>query len=136
MEPKNPPEPECWQMTPSEDHRIHPSRALIAYSDDAEVSVVLEYVGHTIGEEIENLGSRHSEDLGLNVPENQKDPPLPTSGLCIWEGEFVSKPVPSPEAGYDYDIEARGSFRPLTDEEWEKVKRGEALFIVDPPPGS
>jgi hypothetical protein len=136
MEPKNSPEPECWQEVPSEDHRIHPSRALIAYSDDAEVSIVLEYVGDTLEEEIENLDSRQTCDLGLNVPEGQEDPPLPTSGLCIWEGEFVSKSVTSPETGYDYDTEARGSFRPLTDEEWEKVKRGEALFIVDPPPGS
>lgn len=44
-------------------------------------------------------------------------------GLSIWEGDY--RPIHDGEGA---ENEAMGTFRPLTDAEWEKVRRGESLW--------
>jgi hypothetical protein len=95
------------------------SRVLIAQGP--KDGAVLAYDGPSITNEIEEAGLCELGDLGLDDA-----PP----GLSIWEGDYIF------EQGYcdgypapgESESNPKGSFRPLTDEEWGQLRRGE-LFL-------
>ena len=85
------------------------SRAIIAMGEGFGGGV-LYFAGADItfmvGESVTDLS-----DLGLdNAPR----------GLSVWEGRYVARDYPNGD-----DSEPVGAFRPLTDAEWEAVRRGE-----------
>ena len=90
---------------------IIPSKAIIWNNQRGE-GVVIQYDGTNISEEIDAIGTVALNALGLDDA-----PP----GFSIWEGKSVWSPGPY-EHPMDGDVELIGKFRPLTDDEWLKLK--------------
>lgn len=87
-----------------------PSTALVA---NGTRGIVLEYRGMGIATEIQEAGGCALEDIGLDgAPE----------GLSIWEGDY------RPSETNELENEAVGAFRPLNEEEWEMLRRGDRLW--------
>lgn len=91
---------------PSDSEPVVPSKGLIACNGSGR-GIVLAYVGTSITWHAE-MYSTELDELGLD------DAP---QGLSIWEGEMGSVQVNTAD-GIDFDFEATGNFRPLTQEEW------------------
>jgi len=89
-----------------------PSRALVACNERGHGAVVA-WVGADLYLEICEAGLSDLGDLGLD------DAPF---GLSIWEGRYMTYRTGNPLDGEDYDTEAKGAFRDLTDEEWAAVR--------------
>lgn len=85
------------------------SIALIASMNG--VGVILEEDGGGIEASIEEVG-RAIQDNGLD------DAP---DGLSIWEGRYHTSCLNTPD-GIDYDAELIGTFRELTDKEWQRYR--------------
>ncbi len=102
-------EPEPVDMF-DEEKTWTPSIALVAKGTRG---IVLEHRGMGIATEIEQAGGCALEDVGLvAAPE----------GLSIWEGDYrISERD-------ELESEAVGTFRPLTDEEWRVLRRGDRLW--------
>lgn len=96
-----------------------PSQALIAMGPHS--GAVLQYHGSAIEGEISEAGLHALDELGLD------DAPV---GLSVWEGEFVYEPgyVDGHEMPGEGQTQPAGKFRPLTDEEWDRLRKGEALW--------
>ena len=90
-----------------------PSRAVIALGAGGR-GCVLHYDGPHLSYEIEDAGLYEVSDLGLDDA-----PP----GVSVWEGTYVWCPG-TWECPQDGDWEPRGTFRPLTDEEWARIRAG------------
>ena len=90
------------------------SRLLVACKGDQ--GVVLDWVGNDWFWWREGCGTDDLTDCGL---EGAPD------GLSIWEGKIKSW---GPSREGEYDAEPRGTFRVLTDTEWELLKKDEPLW--------
>jgi hypothetical protein len=66
------------------------------------------------------IGSQAAED-SLGAP--------PGNGLWMWEGDLIT----TKSWEDDYDVDYRGEYRRLTDEEVQKVLKGEAIIAWEPP---
>jgi len=93
------------------------SKALVANHADA-CGVVLHYSGPHIAMEIEEAHcGRGVEDLGLDTAPD---------GLSVWEGRYEWSGPTDPEG--EGEMMPEGTFRPLTDQEWEALKLGFGLW--------
>jgi hypothetical protein len=52
--------------------------------------------------------------LDVADPAHMLDTPLPGQGLWVWEGALVGE-----------NLRGEGAYRPLTDEEWARVRAGQ-----------
>lgn len=96
---------QCWDWS-------RKSQALIA--SDGEHSVVIEHIGGPLDYWISEVGVEELFD-GVDA------------GLWVWEGTLAS----TCDYMGEYDEELVGDFRKLTPEEWEVVRDGDDLFLVD-----
>jgi hypothetical protein len=88
------------------------SRAVVASSGAGDWGVVLWYEGPDLEREIEEVGQGMKTDsLGLfRAPE----------GISVWEGKYLNN---------DGTLEADGTFRDLTPQEWAKIQGGENPWV-------
>lgn len=96
------------------------SMALVARGP-TNAGVVVEYVGSEWADEIANAGA---DVDGLFLPKA----PL---GLSIFEGSFHAEGPDSFGEG-DWDTWWRGSYRPLTDDEWKRLRETGRLWGPGP----
>jgi hypothetical protein len=95
------------------------SRALIGCDGDGN-GALLAWIGESLEYEIDGIGKALA-DLGLDdAPE----------GLSIWEGTYVGRRYDTMD-GTEYETEVQGTFRDLTDEEWDALKRGDDPWNPD-----
>lgn len=98
----------------SDEVQVQPSRAVIANHDNCTGLVLWHTADSYLDHEIDQLGSRRLDDLGLD------DAP---HGISIWEGTYVWQPggYECPEDGMSMPD---GRFRSPTDDEWVAIRDG------------
>jgi len=96
------------------------STALVAYGNGG--GLVLEYEGPHLDYEICEVGQ------GWGTGDLMGDPPSEDPHLWIWEGKLVNTTSHYLEGADEYDSELSGDWRPLTDEEWAKFRKGEDVL--------
>ncbi len=88
-----------------------PSRAIVARTKNT--AIVLWHVGPHIEEQINQTGTHDVDDLGFT-----EEPP---EGISMWEGKMVGGTYCPASGDYD-DVDLKGSFRALTDDEWTAIR--------------
>jgi hypothetical protein len=98
------------------------SRAVCVAGDDPSLGMVLWYEGAWLYNEIHEAGvGLMLEDLGLyEAPK----------GVSIWEGRYKTEELET-AYGREYDTEAVGTFRSLTQPEWVAFMNGDNPLEAD-----
>ena len=104
-------------------------RAVVAFAhnhDSTEKTVIICCTPHlacVIAEALSN------SDGGEFLQGSAQDSIGESDLLAVWEGQIVNVTYPStPDRAEEYDVEYRGTFRPLTDDEWAAVRAGRTAW--------
>lgn len=119
---ETPKESPGWDSWPKEAWK-EPSTALVAYGDGG--GIILAYEGPHLDYDINEVGQ------GWGTDETIGDPPDLDPGLWIWAGRLIDTSFDT-DYGREYDSELSGEWRPLTDEEWDRFRKGEPVLEPSP----
>lgn len=95
--------------------------SLAVIASDGDGGWVMFCVGAHLDTEIDNIGTRDAEELGI-LP--------PGAGIWIWSGKYVGGGVRSLEGDYS-DPELKGTRRAPTDTEWIAIRAGQCPWDPD-----